>query len=135
MSIQYLERIPDQDEYWKLFEETKWNEVYGFSPDELTKAILNSWYAVSAYHSEKLVGFGRVISDGVHHALIVDMIVAERFQGMGIGKTIVQMLTKMCVDHRIRDIQLFAAKNKFGFYEKQNFVKRPENAPGMQYEY
>ena len=35
----------------------------------------------------------------------------------------------------IRDIQLFAATNKFAFYEKFGFEKRPINAPGMQLRY
>jgi hypothetical protein len=42
-------------------------------------------------------------------------------------------LVKKCEDNKIRDVQLFAASDKYEFYEKHNFEKRPLNAPGMQY--
>jgi hypothetical protein len=40
-----------------------------------------------------------------------------------------------CKGNNIRDIQLFAAKDKSEFYEKFGFEKRPINAPGMQLKY
>jgi hypothetical protein len=45
------------------------------------------------------------------------------------------MLTDVCVAAKIRDIQLFSAKGKSGFYEKYGFKRRPENAPGMEIKY
>lgn len=85
MKITYLESLPDIDNYWDIFTETGWNEQYRFNKDDLKKAIENSWYAVSAYDNERLIGFGRVISDGIHHALIVDMMISKNYQGKGIG--------------------------------------------------
>lgn len=130
-----MEEVPGKNDYWDLFNETGWNEDYQFTINDLEKAISNSWYAVSAYFENKLVGFGRIISDGIHHALIVDMIINKDYQGMGIGRNILTMLINKCIDHNVRDIQLFAATDKFGFYEKLNFTKRPNNAPGMQYKF
>ena len=40
-------------------------------------------------------------------------------------------LVTRCKSNGIRDIQLFCAKGKVGFYEKHGFVKRPDDAPGM----
>ena len=132
MTIKYIENIPNINDYWNLFNDTDWNEEYNFSAYDLDKAISNSWYAISAYFNNNLVGFGRIISDGIHHALIVDMIINKDFQEKGIGKTILLKLINKCKEEDIRDIQLFAAKNKYGFYEKLNFEKRPIDAPGMQ---
>ncbi|GAI62996.1 unnamed protein product, partial [marine sediment metagenome] len=64
--------------------------------DELIWAIQNSWYALSVYNKQKLVGFGRIISDGVHHALIVDIIVHPGYQDKGIGGEILQNLINRC---------------------------------------
>lgn len=132
-TISYVEILPNIDDYWSLFATTGWNEKYHFTKEELQKAIANSWYAVSVYEDDMLIGFGRVLSDGVHHAFIVDMIVHPEFQGKGIGAGVLDMLVKKCLENNIRDIQLFAAEDKYGFYEKYNFEKRPDNAPGMSY--
>jgi N-acetylglutamate synthase-like GNAT family acetyltransferase len=132
-TIDLKEMLPSIDDYWILFGTTGWNEEYRFSKSELEKAIKNSWFSISAFKSGKLIGFGRIIADGIHHALIVDLIVHPDHQCKGIGSRILERLVKKCRDSNIRDIQLFAAGEKYQFYEKQGFEKRPENAPGMQF--
>jgi N-acetylglutamate synthase-like GNAT family acetyltransferase len=132
-TIDFKETLPSIEDYWVLFGTTGWNEEYRFSKSELEEAIKNSWFCISTYKSGKLIGFGRVIADGIHHALIVDLIVHPDYQSKGIGSRILERLVKKCRDHNIRDIQLFAAGEKYQFYEKQGFEKRPENAPGMQF--
>ncbi|MFT3740868.1 MAG: GNAT family N-acetyltransferase [Breznakibacter sp.] len=126
------EGLPEIDGYFDLFETTGWNDGYKFTKKELEQAIGNSWYSISVYRSGTLIGFGRIISDGVHHAFIVDLIIHPDFQGKRIGSEILDRLVKKCKDSKIRDIQLFSAKGKFGFYEKLGFEKRPGNAPGME---
>lgn len=131
-SIIFEEELPDIQKYWNLFLTTGWNIEYNFTIQELDKAIQNSWYAISIYHSENLIGFGRIISDGIHHALIVDLIIHPDYQGKGIGSELLGRLIKKCIENNVRDIQLFAARDKFEFYERFGFQKRPLNAPGMQ---
>jgi len=87
---------------------------------------------MSIYDSDKLIGFGRVIADGVHHALIVDLIIHPDYQSKGFGSRLLDKLVSKCKKNKIRDIQLFSAKDKYAFYEKFGFEKRPDNAPGMQ---
>jgi GNAT superfamily N-acetyltransferase len=128
-------QLPDPEKYWDLFQTTGWNLEYDFSITDLARAIQNSWYAISIYHSDDLIGFGRIISDGVHHALIVDLIIHPDYQGKGLGSRLLERLVQKCKVNKIRDIQLFAARDKFEFYEKSGFEKRPPNAPGMQFKY
>jgi ribosomal protein S18 acetylase RimI-like enzyme len=136
MSIIYEENsLPNLEDFFTLFESTGWNEEYGLDLTDLYLAIGSSWRIVTVYDDEKLVGFGRVISDGILHALITEMIVLPEYQGRGIGKEILKMLTDVCAAEKIRDIQLFSAKGKSGFYEKYGFTRRPENAPGMEIKY
>ena len=130
--IAFRDTLPDTKDYWDLFQTTGWNDEYNFTQQDLEKAIKNSWYSNSIYDSNKLIGFGRVIADGVHHALIVDLIIHPDYQDQGLGSKLLDRLVTKCTNSKIRDIQLFAAKDKFEFYEKFGFEKRPINAPGMQ---
>jgi GNAT superfamily N-acetyltransferase len=130
--ITFREELPKTKEYWNLFQTTGWNQRYNFSTKDLESAIQNSWYAVSIYNSNDLIGFGRVIAYGIHHALIVDMIIHPDHQGKGLGSKLLKKLVDKCKEKKIRDIQLFSAKDKYNFYEKNGFKNRPFNAPGMQ---
>ncbi len=131
--IAYREALPDSEAYFRLFSSTGWNDEYGMTAAELARAIATSWYAVSAYDGDELVGFGRIIADGVHHALIADLIVLPTYQRQGIGSAILQRLLAHCHAHHIHDIQLFCARGKEGFYRRHGFVPRPAEAPGMEW--
>jgi GNAT superfamily N-acetyltransferase len=131
--IEYRSDIPDQDQFFALFEITGWNLNYKATPQELSHMLANTWYMLAAYHGEQLVGFGRLVSDLVLHAMIYDMIVLPAYQGQGIGGEILSRLVEKCLQHGVRDIQLFCARGKRSFYEKRGFVARPDDAPGMQY--
>lgn len=100
--------------------------------EDLQRAISNSWYKVAAYEGDRLIGFGRMVSDGILHAMVYDLIVDPAFQGRGIGGTILQKLVDRCRQVGIRDVQLFCAQGKIGFYQKRGFEERPADAPGMQ---
>jgi GNAT superfamily N-acetyltransferase len=132
MTITLSEEHPDKDEYFSLFITTGWNTDYQASPDDLERTNRNSWLTISAYDENRLVGFGRVVTDLVLHAMIFDMIVLPDHQGRGIGTMIIKALVKRCKEQGIRDIQLFCAKGKRKFYERNSFEVRPEDAPGMQ---
>ena len=131
-AIAYHEQAPQDVDYGRLFDTTGWNKSYQASPQELHQAISNSWYVLSAYKNDRLVGFGRIISDGVLYALICDLIVNPACQGQGIGSTLLAKLIEHCRSRGIRVIWLFAAKGKSSFYKKFGFSKRPKDAPGMQ---
>jgi GNAT superfamily N-acetyltransferase len=118
-----------------LFETTGWNASYQAAEGELFSAISNSWHALSVYaEGGELVGFGRIVSDGVLYAFVCDMIVAPDYQLRGVGSMIMEALLERCREAGIRVVWLFSASGKAGFYEKHGFEKRPSNAPGMQME-
>ncbi len=131
--IKYSNELPERDTYCELFRTTGWYKDHNLSDDSIYKAAENSFHFVSAWSGERLVGVGRMISDGNLHALIVDMIVHPDFQGKRIGTVILGELIDVCRKHNIIDIQLFCADGKKPFYMKNGFVLRPETAPGMQY--
>ena len=132
--MKYTEKLPTAEQFFELFETTGWNTKYELNKEELYAALKNSWYSISVYDHNLLVGFGRIICDGIVHALILDVIILPEKQGEGIGKEVMDKLVAKCKKHKIRDIQLFSAKDKAGFYEKLGFERRKENSPGMQLE-
>ena len=132
LKIAYREQLPAVAAYHGLFETTGWNQSYRADADSLYRAISSSWYVLSAYDNDDLVGFGRVISDGVLYALICDLIVKPTYQEQGIGSQILEKLIEKCHQERMRVIWLFSARGTRSFYEKFGFRKRPVDAPGMQ---
>jgi GNAT superfamily N-acetyltransferase len=133
MGVQYQCSLPSAGDFWSLFGTTGWNAEYRLTTDELFSAISRSSFVITAYVGPTLVGFGRVVSDGKVHAMIYDLIVAPEHQGEGIGAEILRRLVAKCKEEGIRDIQLFAAKGKRGFYEHRGFRARMDDAPGMEY--
>jgi GNAT superfamily N-acetyltransferase len=132
MKIRFEERLPDKQQLFELFLTTDWNEYYQLNAAELLAAFNNSWYSLFAFAEGRLVGMGRILCDEVCHALILDMIVHPEYQGKGIGAELLQRFVAKCEAHHIRDIQLFAARDKTGFYTKGGFAVRPDDAPGME---
>jgi GNAT superfamily N-acetyltransferase len=130
--ITLREQAPDPESYLALFETTGWNSEYHATAEDLARVLANSWACVSAYDGDRLVGFGRVVSDLVLHAMIYDMIVHPEYQGRGIGTMVLERLVGTCHAHGINDVQLFCARGKRAFYEKNGFEARPDDAPGMQ---
>ncbi|MGI2328615.1 GNAT family N-acetyltransferase [Planococcus sp. YIM B11945] len=132
MVIRYENQLPNKYAFHDLFETTGWNVKYAFTPDDLFKAISHSYFMVCAYEGENLVGYGRVISDGVYQTFIGDMIIHPDFQQKGIGSRILTELIEKCQKDGMKWIQLTSAKGKMGFYQKFGFEARPDDAAGMQ---
>ncbi|MNE86022.1 Acetyltransferase (GNAT) family protein [compost metagenome] len=97
----------------------------------LQEAVSNSWYSVSVYDDGQLVASGRIVSDGVVQCLICEMIVLPGYQNRGLGTAVMENLLNHCRAKGIRWVQLSAARNKQGFYERFGFTARPASAPGM----
>jgi ribosomal protein S18 acetylase RimI-like enzyme len=132
MPIRYYNQLPKPVDFFTLFETTGWNLNNPVNLDEIYSALEHSWYSISAYHGSRLIGFGRVISDGFYHAFIVELIIHPDYQRQRIGSHILTKLVAHCQAAGIRQIQFFSAKGKATFYEKHGFKIRPIDAPGME---
>lgn len=130
--IVYKESPPTWQEYARLFSSTGWMPVLKISEDDLKRVFDGTWYWITAYRDESIVGVGRLLSDGVLYALICDVIVMPDHRDKGIGSAILKGLVKKCQEAGIKRVWLFAAPGKAGFYEKNGFSVRPIGAPGMQ---
>lgn len=130
--VEYRWIKPQLKGYKQLFKAVGWCSIITVSDETLQLAINNSWQWVSSYDTDRLVGVGRIISDGALYALICDMIVLPDYQNNGIGKSILKMLKNKCAEHNIQRVWLFSAPGRTEFYLKNGFEIRPKEAPGMQ---
>lgn len=89
-------------------------------PEKHRKAFEASYTKVFLYDADKLVGFGRAISDGTYQAAVYDCAVAIEYQGKGIGKMIMENILSKLQDC---NVILYASPGKEGFYEKLGFRK------------
>lgn len=88
-------------------------------PKKLQPAAENSHTVVSAIVDEKLVGFGRAISDGQYQSAIYDIVVLPEFQRKGIGSTIMNALLEKLP--KKTTVLIFVAPGKQAFYRKFGF--------------
>jgi ribosomal protein S18 acetylase RimI-like enzyme len=104
---------------WKVVSDTlKRVGMAYYEPDLHKKAFEASHTTVFIYHDDRLIGFGRAISDGVYQAVIYDCAVLPELQGKGIGKMIMDNILSQ-VSHC--NVILYASPGKEGFYQKQGF--------------
>lgn len=129
--ISYVDGPSDRIAYAALFETTGWNEMYRCDPEQLGEVLAASWAVVSAYDGNRLVGSGRLMSDGLLYAVVFDLVVAPTHQGRGVGSEIMRRLLDRCRAGGIRDVLLFSARGTDQFYAGFGFVPRPADAPGM----
>jgi len=129
VTLRYSLTPPTAAEFAALYAETGWAE---WSPETFERALAGSWVVCSARDDDgKLVGIGRLISDGALHAFVTEMIVSGSARGGGIGSEILRMLVDESRRRGVDDIQLFAARGRAGFYERHGFAPRPADGPGM----
>jgi GNAT superfamily N-acetyltransferase len=105
--------------------------------EQIDAAIARSLLCVSARDGDKTVGMGRLVGDGALIWYVQDVIVLSEYQGLGVGKEIMERLIGHVKKTRLPGtrvtIGLMAALGKEGFYEKLGFHARlgTDEGPGM----
>jgi aralkylamine N-acetyltransferase len=68
-----------------------------------------------------IIAMGRVISDGASDAYIQDVVVLPPYRRQGIGRELIQRLTRHCLKHGIGWIGLVAEPGTARFYEQLGY--------------
>lgn len=89
--------------------------------EDLKVVFSNSLYKCFVYAEEKLIGVGRALADGVDCSYICDVAIHPRYQGQGIGKSIVGKLVEF--SNGYNKIILYSYPGKEDFYRKLGFAK------------
>jgi ribosomal protein S18 acetylase RimI-like enzyme len=84
-----------------------------FEPNAHQRAFEASHTVVFVYHDDRLIGFGRVLSDGVHQAAVYDVAIVPEYQGKGLGRTIMTTILSR-LSHC--NVILYASIGKEEFY-------------------
>jgi GNAT superfamily N-acetyltransferase len=78
---------------WKRVSDTlKQVGMAYYEPDVHKRAFENSHTVVFVYHGDRLIGFGRAISDDAYQAAVYDVAILPEFQGRGIGSAVVRRI-------------------------------------------
>lgn len=115
----------DLIELAKLYTQAQWISTDD-SIDFLRPAIKGSFAVVSAWHESKIIGFGRVISDGFSDAYIQDVVVDGNYRRRGIGSEIIRRLVEILRQQGIDWIGLVGEPGTEKFYTGLGFKKYPD---------
>ncbi|HHT7236770.1 MULTISPECIES: GNAT family N-acetyltransferase [Bacillus cereus group] len=114
-----IEPPKDFNELLTMYESLGWNSLK-LSVYELERMCKQSWYAIYVFDDQKLVGMGRIISDGVITGIICGVCVLPEYQSKGIGKEIVERLIRHCEQKRVIP-QLMCVEDLKPYYESIGF--------------
>ena len=121
----------DVEQLKGLYKEAGWwseNED-AVDPDLINKIIQGSFCFVVASINNKLVGMGRVISDGASDAYIQDVIVSVEFRGRGIAILIMDKLIQFLKDKKIGWVALISEPQAVSFYQKYGLSQMTDYVP------
>ena len=100
--------------------------------DLLVKIIRGSHCFIIAKISDKIIGMGRAISDGVSDAYIQDLFVCPDHRKQRVGTAIVEALTDILIQDGLQWIGLVAANHSWKFYQKLNFKLMDASRPMLK---
>lgn len=89
--------------------------------DIITKVFNASTHVTLAMDNDRVIGFGRALSDGVFNAAIYDVVAHSDYQGMGIGRMIMNDLLQHLQD--ISCVHLISTTGNEDFYRSVGLKK------------
>ncbi|XP_059655608.1 GCN5-related N-acetyltransferase 1, chloroplastic [Cornus florida] len=104
-------------------------------PDKIRVALENtdSMLWVEYEKTGRPVAFARATGDGVFNAIIWDVVVDPSFQGIGLGKAVMERLLEELLRKGVTNIALYSEPRVLGFYRPLGFVADPGGIRGMVY--
>ena len=114
-----------KEELEDLFLSVEWSS--GKYPDKLVISMKNFKTVFSAYDDDKLIGLICVMDDGIMNAYIHYLLVNPKYQKLGIGKHLVEMVKEKYKDY-LR-IAVIGYNKAVDFYKSLGFTKSEESFP------
>ena len=76
--------------------------------------------AICEHETDQLIGFCRVITDGIYRAVIYDVMADSSYQGKGVGRMLMDKVLEHPLIKSVERIELYTL-DKVSFYEKWGF--------------
>ena len=125
--ISIRENINNVKEFNYLYDAVGWGS-YDLKVSK--KALANTIYSVSVYDDIKIIGYGRLIGDGICFLYIHDVMVTPEYQNKKIGSQIMNKLLEKVNQIKLENpyvrVYLGASKGKEKFYERFGFITRKD---------
>jgi ribosomal protein S18 acetylase RimI-like enzyme len=83
--------------------------------------------------SRKVVGMGRIISDGVSDAYIQDVVVLKEYRNQEVGKHLIRKLIDYCISKKLLWIGLIAEPGTESFYHTLGFEPMEHYTPMLYF--
>lgn len=123
MNIEYVSELKAPGDTIDLYKALQWYQLSGYTDEDIEKAN-NSFYSVYAYDGDKLIGLGRVASDGLIAAVMSGICVRTDYRRHGIGAEIVRRLVEYCQTGIYKmNVQIFCEDSLIGWYENMGFER------------
>jgi len=94
----------------------------GRTTRQLRLSFENSAFVALGFHGSRCVANGRLLSDGVGNAFLVDVWTHSSYRKQGIATRIMQLLMAAVPGQHI----YLQSDDAIGFYEKLGFARQPE---------
>ena len=125
--ISIKENINSIEEFNYLYDAVGWGS---YDEKISEKALANTMYSVSLYDDDKIIGYGRIIGDGICFLYIHDVMVIPKYQNKKVGSQIMNKLLEKVNQIKRENpyvrVYLGASKGKEKFYERFGFITRED---------
>jgi diamine N-acetyltransferase len=115
--VQITDQLVSTEALYDLYEALGWNDYLKLNHEALGQAMAKSYKVLYATIDDRLVGTGRLISDGVINAYFCGLGVHPEFQGLGIGSELTRQIFEVAKENGLH-LQLFCDTPMVPYYEK-----------------
>jgi ribosomal protein S18 acetylase RimI-like enzyme len=130
MQVEFEENVLTATQFLTLRESIGWTGKL----HQIEKAIEKGLYNIIAKDEGRIIGMGRLVGDGIMYWYMQDVIILPQYQGKGIGKQMVERMLQYIQQNSMSGttatVGLMAAQGKEPFYEKWDFIIRPNEKMG-----
>jgi GNAT superfamily N-acetyltransferase len=90
-------------------------------PEQTVRKSIEGSICFGAYHLNKQIGFARIVTDGATVYWLCDVFVEEAYRGQGVGKRLVESITKD--DEYKNYFGILATRDAHELYEQYQFER------------
>ena len=109
-SLKKLQKLLENNTFW----------AKNRTINDLKKCLANSDVIVSLWVGNKIVGFGRALTDEIYRGVLWDIVIDQNYQGKGFGKLIIKSLLSSKKIKNTKKLYLMTTNKKI-FYSQLDF--------------